>query len=196
MTKMRTSSRTHFRLRRHSSDQPGELLSVRLRLRLGSIVSIMPPKRTPVQNTDGTAATSFAARLLIEPELPGFRSVRVAQSVHVLGGVPAGRRELARLAMPPVGALPLFYLRLMPVELLLALGKLTAQMPLHALGEAQGLKARLLLVQVDQDRFPSGALLRAELPRAWRTCGGGPAKETASGTDHRNQDRCSQQPPG
>ncbi len=110
--------------------------SIRLRLLLGSIVSIMPPKRTPVQNTACTAATSFAARLLIEPELSGFRSERVAQSVHVLGGVPAGRRELACLAMPPMGALPLFDPRLMPVELLLALGKLTAQMPLHALGEA------------------------------------------------------------
>jgi len=143
----------------------------------------------------GTAATSFAARLLIEPELSGVHSERVAQSVHVLGGMPAGRRELARLAMPPMGALALFDLRLMPVKLLLALGKLAAQMPLYALGEAQGLKARLSLAQIDQDGFPSGALLRAELPRAWRTCGGDPGKETPSGTD-RNQDRCSQQPPG
>ena len=176
-------------------DQLGELLSVRLRLRLGSIVSIMPPKRTPVRNTAGTVAASFAARLLVEPELSGCRSERVAQSVHVLGGVPAGSRELARLAMPPMGALPLFDLRLMPVELLLALGKLTAQMPLHALGEAQGLKARLLLVQVDQDGFPSGALLRAGLPRARRTCGGAPSRNSAAGT-YRNQDRSSQQPPG
>ena len=154
----------------------------------------MPPKRTPVQNTADTAAASFAARLLIEPELSGFRSVRVAQSMHMLGGVPACRRELARLAMPPMGALALFDLRLMPVELLLALGKLAAQMPLHALGETQGLKARLLLVQVDQNGFPSGrgALLGAG---AWRTCSGGSCNETASGAD-RNQDRCSQQPPG
>ena len=151
----------------------------------------MPPKRTPVQNTAGAAAASFAARWLIEPELSGFRSVRVAQSVHVLGGVPAGGRELARLAMPPMGALPLFDLRLMPVELLFALGKLAAQMPLNALGEAQGLKARLLLVQIDQDGFPSGALLRAGLPRAWRTCGGAPSRNSAART-YRNQDRSSQ----
>ena len=155
----------------------------------------MPPKRTPVQNTAGAAAASLAARLLIKPELSGLRSVRVAQSVHVLGGVPAGGRELARLAMPPMGALPLFDLRLMPVELLFALGKLAAQMPLNALGEAQGLKARLLLVQIDQDGFPSGALLRAELPRAWRTCGGAPSRNSAART-YRNQDRSSQQPPG
>ena len=154
----------------------------------------MPPKRTPVQNTAGAAAASFAARRLIEPELSGFGYVRVAQSVHVLGGVPAGRRELARLAVPSMGALPLFDLRLMPVELLLALGKLTAQMPLDALGEAQGLKARLLFVQVDQDGFPSGALLGAELTRARRTCGGGPGRNSAART-YRNQDR-SQQPPG
>lgn len=173
-------------------DRLGDLVSVRLRLLLGGIVSVMPPKRTPVQNT---AATSFAARLPVEPELSGFRSVRVTQFVHVLGGVPACRRELARLAMPLMGALPLFDPRLMPVELLLALGELTAQMPLDALGEACGFKARLLLVQVDQDGFPSGALLRAELPRARRTCGGGSGKEPPSGTD-RDQDRCSQQPPG
>ena len=100
--------------------------SIRLRLRQGSIVSIMPPKRTPVQNMAGTAATSFAGRLLIEAKFSWVRSERVAQSVHVLGGMPAGRRELARLAMPPMGALPLFDLRLTPVELLLALGELTA----------------------------------------------------------------------
>jgi len=165
--------------------QFGELISVRLRLRLGGIVSIMPPKRTPVQNmagATGAAAASFAARLLIEPELSGFGYVRVVQSVYVLGGVPAGRRELACLAVPPMGALALFDLRLMPVELLLAPGKLAAQMPLHALGEAQGLKARLLLVRVDHDGFPSSALLRAELPSAWRTCGGAPSRNSAAHT--------------
>jgi hypothetical protein len=190
-------ARAHSPLRRHSSTSIGsaELLSVRLRLRLGSIMSVMPPKRTPVENTAGAAAASFAARLLIEPELSGFGYMRVAQSVHVLGGVPASRRELTRLAVPPMGALALFDLCLMPVELLFALGKLAAQMPLDALGEAQGLKARLLLVQVDHDGFPSGALLRAELPRTWRACGGCPGRNSTART-YRNQDRDSQQPPG
>lgn len=128
----------------------------------------------------GAAAASFAARLLVEPELSGFGYVRVAQFVYVLGGVPASRRELARLAVPPMGALALFDLRLMPVELLFAPGKLAAQMPLDALGEAQSLKARLLLVRVYHDGFPSGALLRAELPRAWRTCGGCPGRNSTA----------------
>ncbi len=114
--------------------------------------------------------------------------------MYMLRGMPAGRRELARLAVPLMGALPLFDLYLMPFELLLALGKLAAQMPLHALGETDGLKTCLLLVQVNQHRLPSGrSALRGTRDR--RTCGSGSRNEPASGAD-RNQDRGSQQPPG
>jgi len=62
-------------------------------------------------------------RRLLECGPHRLRAKRMMQLAHMLGGMPAGRRELARLAMPLMDAPPLFDLRLMPVELLLALGE-------------------------------------------------------------------------
>ncbi len=100
---------------------------------------------------------------------------------RVLGGMSAGRRELARFAVPPNGAAMPFDARLVLLELLLAFGELAAQMPLHPLGEAYSFKARIAFAPFHQHGLPSG---RALLGAGWRgllTCGGVPGASGGSG---------------
>ncbi|MGO9484302.1 MAG: hypothetical protein ACLPX9_06930 [Rhodomicrobium sp.] len=100
---------------------------------------------------------------------------------RVLGGMSAGRRELARFAVPPNGAALPFDARLVLLELLLAFGELAAQMPLHPLGEAYSFKARIAFAPFHQHGLPSG---RALLGAGWRgllTCGGVPGASGGSG---------------
>ena len=84
----------------------------------------------------GIAATKLVALRFLAGEPSQMRRMSMPEFVRVLGNVPARSRELARFAMALMGAPLPFDPRLMPDELLLALGKFAAQMPLHPVGES------------------------------------------------------------
>ena len=126
----------------------------------------MPPKRTPMHRMVGIAATSGHARALTVRWLPRrerfkFCGNGAAVPVCVAGGMPARCRELAglvsRFASAIGPALPLDP-RLMPLELLLALGEPPAQMPLYPLRKPLGFEAGSLFAQLHQRSRPAAVV--------------------------------------